>query len=80
MVLFVMVVVPFEAFKIPLNVDAADVDPSELPSSIEFAVVLLPIVFALIVKFALAPAVFIPLKVYPIAIPPPMLIPPIILF
>ena len=51
-----------------------------VPTAIEFAVVALPIVFPDMVKFPVAPAVWIPLKVYPIDAVPPVRMEPIVLF
>ena len=63
----------------PLNVQTPVVVVPLIPMAMEFAVVVLPIVFDEMVKPPV-PAVLMPLKVYPMANVPPVLIAPIVLF
>ena len=63
----------------PLNLHIAVVVPL-VPMAIECAVVMLPTVFPDTVKFPAVPAVFIPLKVYPIAAVPVVSMEAMVLF
>jgi len=79
-VLLVILVVPVDEFIMPLNVQLAVVEPSEFPTLMQFAVVVLPTTLPVIVKFPLAPAVLIPDIVKPMATAPVVEIEPIVLF